>query len=295
MELQIQNERYGFHRDASRHPGLRNGFMRLAKQTFGIDFRPWYEQGFWDDHFLPYVLTFEGEVVASVCVNLLPVRTESQKKLYVQLGGVMTAHDFWGRGLSRTLMQQVLDDWKAQCHVLYLYANDSVVDYYPRFGFERAPEQGYKVVAKGVPQEMQRLDPLNDKDQWKMRHCFQQGNPYAAFQVDTYNLLMFYTLQWYRNDVYYLPEQDTLIVAKERDGHWTCCDIFGNSTLSLSELLGCLRPNQEVQVDLGFTPSNRRDVIEYVLQEDDTTLFVHKDLENPFQQNKMRMPLLSRA
>lgn len=295
MELQIQNERYHFHRDVGKHPVLRNGFMCLAKQTFGIDFRPWYEQGFWDDHFLPYVLTFEGEVVASVCVNLLPVRTESQKKLYVQLGGVMTAHDFWGRGLSRTLMQQVLDDWKSQCDVLYLYANDSVIDYYPRFGFERNQEMGFQLNAKGNALEMQRLDPFHDKDQWQMRQCFLQGNSYASFQVDTFNLLMFYTLLLYKNDVYYLPELNTLLIAKEREHHWTCYDIFGNSTLPLSELLGCLRPNQELEVDLGFTPMHKQGVIEYPLQEEDTTLFVHKDLENPFQQTKMRMPLLSRA
>lgn len=52
----------------------------------------------------------------------------------------MTDPDYRGRGLSCWLIDRVLEDFEQQVDFVFLYANDSVLDFYPKFGFKRAPE-----------------------------------------------------------------------------------------------------------------------------------------------------------
>lgn len=52
----------------------------------------------------------------------------------------MTDPDYRGRGLSRWLIDRVLEDFEQQVDFIFLYANDSVLDFYPKLGFKRAPE-----------------------------------------------------------------------------------------------------------------------------------------------------------
>ena len=43
---------------------LRQSFNRLAGVVFGLDFEPWYQNGFWGDAYDPYSLVVEGQVVS---------------------------------------------------------------------------------------------------------------------------------------------------------------------------------------------------------------------------------------
>jgi len=45
-----------------------------------------------------------------------------------------------------------------------------------------------------------------------------------------------------------------VIVAKKSEGKLACYDVFGKTTVDLSEILGTLVPDERCQVVLGFTP-----------------------------------------
>lgn len=52
----------------------------------------------------------------------------------------MTDPDFRNQGLNRLIMEQVLKDWEDKIFLIYLYANPSVLEFYPKFGFVKANE-----------------------------------------------------------------------------------------------------------------------------------------------------------
>jgi GNAT superfamily N-acetyltransferase len=294
MSIVLQGEIYEFSKEVRITPSLREGFIQLALETFGINFRSWYENGYWGDAFAPYVLTFQGKVVASVCVNLLFERS-SNKKLFVQLGGVITAKEHRGRGLSRWLLQTILEEWRNKANGIYLFANDSVLDFYPKFGFEKYLEYEFSMLVCGRAYNMRKLNPLSEEDIKLLKHCYALGNPYAAFQVDYFNLIMFYALNSYKDCIYYLPEQQTVIMAKREGDTWLCSEILGNSKLPLTQLIGCLSPGNPFKVRLGFQPQLGLDYLVQPLHEEDTTFFVLQGKEPPFTQGQGRMPELSRA
>jgi GNAT superfamily N-acetyltransferase len=59
-----------------------------------------------------------------------------EKKRYIQLGTVMTHPDYQGQGLSRVLLKKAIADYRDKCDLIFSFANNSVLNFYPKFGFD---------------------------------------------------------------------------------------------------------------------------------------------------------------
>jgi len=138
MQFKTNDTMYAFSNDVCNDTKKRNSFIKLAKSVFGLDFEPWYNSGYWTTDYIPHVLLDGEVVVANVSVNIINILHDGQEKRYVQLGTIMTAPEYRNCGLSRWLMEKIIDEWQDKCDCMYLYANDSVIDFYPKFGFEKA-------------------------------------------------------------------------------------------------------------------------------------------------------------
>ncbi|MBO5624000.1 MAG: GNAT family N-acetyltransferase, partial [Butyrivibrio sp.] len=119
---------------------LRASFNRLAEKTFGLNFENWYRNGFWKDNYIPYSVVIDGEVVSNVSVNACNMNYKGKLVKLIQLGTIMTDDDHRGNGYARVLMEEVLKDYDGKVDGIYLFANDSVLEFYPKFGFREAKE-----------------------------------------------------------------------------------------------------------------------------------------------------------
>lgn len=273
---------------------LRNGFFGLARSIFGLDFEKWYQAGDWTDRYLPYAAVVDGTVAANVSANIIDTSFRGEKRRYIQIGTVMTAPDYRGRGLSRMLLEELLSDWKDRCDSVYLYANDSVLDFYPKFGFRPAEE--YQHTLPLIPQEGDfiRLDMDRADSRALLLRCYQEGNPFSELpMLDNAGLLMFYCSGPLRDSVWYSPKHDTVCIAEFSGGILECFDLFGRPGGDLPAVLSELAQNPVRQARLGFTPKFPCPCQK--LSEEDTTLFVLEGKENLFRDNRLRMPALSRA
>lgn len=70
----------------------------------------------------------------------------------------MTDKEYRGMGLSRWLIEKTLEDWKDKCDAVYLFANDSVLNFYPKFGIEKALEYQYKKKVNKKCEIVKKLD-----------------------------------------------------------------------------------------------------------------------------------------
>ena len=113
---------------------LRSSFNSLAERTFGLSFEGWYKNGFWNEKYIPYSVLYDGNIIANVSVNIINCTVKGNKRRYIQLGTVMTDERFRKQGLSRVLMEKILEEY-SECDGIFLYANDEVLDFYPKFGF----------------------------------------------------------------------------------------------------------------------------------------------------------------
>ncbi|MBQ7838966.1 MAG: GNAT family N-acetyltransferase [Lachnospiraceae bacterium] len=121
---------------------LRDSFNALAGETFGLNFEDWYQNGYWKDNYIPYSVLRDGEVVANVSVNPMEFIFDGKKINVIQLGTVMTKGTYRKQGLSRRLMEEITKDY-ADVDGIFLFANDGVLEFYPKFGFAASEETQY--------------------------------------------------------------------------------------------------------------------------------------------------------
>ena len=295
-EVEILGRRYDYCRVVKDNKHLRTSFDALAKKTFGLSFEQWYKNGWWREKYIPHSLVHNGEVVANVSANIIDTLHNGSKKRFIQLGTVMTDKKYRSQGLSRFLMNAVVAEWDKKCDGIYLYANDSVLGFYPRFGFRVSYEHRYSVAVAGNGSTPVKLNMDNKDDVALLLKKYQSGNPYSRLQtVGCEGLLMFYCSQFMKNDVYYIRELDTAVIAEYDGDSVTICDIFGDSGKALIEIIPTLAGLGTKRAVLGFTPLDASGFECSVIEKADTTFFVHNSSRSIFNDEKTMFPLLSHA
>lgn len=275
---------------------LRESFMELAVRTFHLDFHGWYQAGFWGDKYIPYAFIEDGTVIANASVNLIDTIWQGAPKRYIQIGTVMTDPAYRNRGLARQIIQRILQNWEPCCDGIYLYANDSVLDFYPQFGFQKALEYQASAPLAPASSSIRRLDLSRPADLALLRRRYELSNPFSALpMVDNWGLLMFYCGSFLKDCVYELPEHNVLLVTEFEGNTMFCHDIYGKTNLNLLDVLNAAAGPNIHQAVLGFTPKNPSGFVSSPVQEEDTTFFVLGGKENLSLQNQLMFPTLSHA
>lgn len=278
----------------------RASYDQLARKTFGLSFELWYQNGYWTDANCPYTLFDGAKAVANVSVNRMKLEKEGNLYSCVQLGTVMTEEGYRNQGLIRHLMETVLEEVEASCDMVFLFANDTVLDFYPRFGFQRTgqyqyfwkPERGGQ--AAGKMDGRRKLDMENKEDVQLLRNYYEKKNPFSAFQVtDNFGLLMFYCGSVMKDCVWYLEKADAVIIAEEEDGSLLCHEIYCSPDRNLTRLLAELSGEHTREVALGFTPKETEGFEVRRVDNDDDALFVWSQREDLFRDGKYLFPTLS--
>ena len=295
MQVLIRGHSYRFSGDVLPQSKTRKSYFKLAQKVFGLNFDTWYQSGHWDDKFIPYVL-YDGDMAVSsiaVCVN--DITGENETKRYVQLSTVMTLPRYRNKGLNRWLMEHVLQEWDEKCDAIYLLANDSVVDFYPKFRFEKFTEYDFTMPIANAKGEYRKLNINNPDDFNLIKRHYELSNPFSRLNVQNFGFFMFHCLYSHAKHIYYIEQYDAVIIAEHNENKIICYEILAPSHAQLSDLLGVLaKKNTEVAV-LGFTPKTTENCLVAKSQEKDTHLFVLAGKENVFKGNEIMFPLLSRA
>ena len=116
---------------------------KLASATFGIALSEWNESGLLGSNYIPYSFIADGKIAANVSANIFTCEISGQTYQVVQLGTVMTDPAYRKLGLAGKLMRHVLSVYEKECLFIFLFANSSVLEFYPRFGFSRASQRKY--------------------------------------------------------------------------------------------------------------------------------------------------------
>ena len=281
---------YHFCSNIKENDTLRRSFNELTAKIFGFDFTDWYDAGQWREEYKPHCLLDGDRVIANVSVNFMLFELDGVQKNYIQIGTVMTDPEYRGKGLSRMLMEKVLSTY--QPDGFYLFANDSVLDFYPKFGFTPIMEYRCRRDCKvAVPYEMQKLDPNDPQIPAMIEQSFENPDETTSFRMNgNLSLYQFWLADGYHEMLYFLPETDSLIVA-ECDGKTLMLhQVFGKKAVDPDRLAAAFGAKELI---LGFTPldASGYECLQY--QEEGTTLFILGDDLNCITERKLIFPTLT--
>lgn len=276
---------------------LRHSFNELAKKTFSIDFEDWYQNGYWTARYNPYSIVIDGEVVANVSVNTTDFEANGEKKKYIQLGTVMTEEKYRNHGLIREIMQEIEKDYADKVDGMYLFANNEVLSFYPKFGFESAKQYEYfKVLdsAKNTKMLFEKI-PMPDKKAWDMLQAkIKTSFPQSSFEMlDNSQLNMFYVTKYMQENVYYSEQLNTYVIAEVDDGTLVIYMVISDKEQDVNRIAQGFG-NDIKQVILGFTPRTPEGFMIREMNQDDSVLYVKGKLK-VVGNLKLMFPLLAHA
>lgn len=280
------------------HEQLRKSFNGLTGKVFGFSLEDWYQNGFWTGRYIPYSLVDNDRIVANVSVNMMDYLVFSEKKRYIQVGTVMTDEDYRGQGLNRQLLEIILEEWEDHCDLFYLYANDSVVDYYPKFGFRKAQEYVYsRPFTKDGHKDVPLPKKLSMDDAEDREFLFDSISATMVLSkvamVDNPYLAILHCMASQRENIHYFEKQGVIAIASHEGNTLVLHDVYCSSVFVLEEILEALATEQTRRVRLGFVP---RELSQWEMQErieEDSTFYVREG-KGSFPEGIM-FPVMSHA
>ncbi len=275
---------------------LRHSCNELAKKTFGLNFEDWYQNGYWGDNYIPYSIVLGDRVVANVSVNITNIVWNKSIKHFIQLGTVMTDEAYRNQGLIRRIIAEIDKDYGQKADGMYLFANDRVLDFYPKFGFEKAVEYQYSKEVDITADKSIRQLPMNDKVSWdKFVETINNSMSYGCFQMTgNSDLIMFYITKFMQECVYYIEELKTHVIAEVEEGELLIHNVFSEQEVNLDDVISAFGRDVK-RVVLGFVPENKSEYTVSLVQESDTTLFFKGIDIGEFEGEKLMFPTLSHA
>ena len=274
----------------------RKGFDDLLHKTFKLSFEEWYQNGEWGDWNQPYTL-YDGEkAVANITVNHMKALYQGKVRDYIQLGGVATDPEYRGQGLSRFIMEEVQKDWKDRCDAMFLFANKTVTEFYPKFGFVEEQQYQYRWKCEDIlnTSNVRKLDLSNTEDREILKRCYQKRNPFSEIQfIDNYSLLQFYCYYGMNENMYYMEDDDALVIAEYEENQMLCYDVFYYGSKGLLQIMREFSGNDVKEVVFLFTPEDKLSLHKQKFIDIDTHLFVLQDKENIFTNQALYIPDIS--
>ena len=294
--VQIEGKKYLYKSKYRDDDSLRKSFNRLANNIFDIDFERWYQEGYWGDGYIPYSLIDNNEIISNVSVSIMEFNFKGKKKLYIQIGTVMTDSRYRNNGLGRYLMGRVIDEWKDRCDLIYLFANDSAIKFYPKFNFVKTYEYEHSRSCLNISNksDVRTIDMKCKSDKELFNRIIENTKIFSKFAVlNNKNLIMFYCNSFMKDNIYYIKDYDAIVIAEMSKEIIYILEVFGTKEIDLESIVNKIVTKSTKKVVLGFTPLNTILYDEKMLKEDDTTLFIMKGKENPLELYNMMFPVLS--
>lgn len=281
------------HADAHWH----EAFIRYVPEVFPrVNFRRWYELGGWDERYRAFAIANDGAIVANASLQQMRIVLDGRELTGWQLGAVGVLPEWRGQGLQRRIMPRLLEAAAAE-DIVFLFANEDVLDFYPRFGFRRVIESvfgaGYTVAPSAT--RLRRLSLDRADDRMLLARLAAQSRPVTdLFGARDYGgVLLWYWANFYQDCVHYCAEDDAIVIA-EQEGDMLCvCDILTRGPIDLPSYLPRIATSPARRVEFGFTPGQWWPDAKPLAEYTESPLFVRGALGLP--NTPFKFPMLAQT
>ena len=275
---------------------LRQSFNQLAEDTFEINFIEWYESGYWGENYIPYSLVDGKKVIANASVTKSKMIINNQSYETIQIGTVMIAENYRSKGLSKELMTKIINDYKKRVDFIYLFANETVLDFYPKFGFKRVDELSVELNIEQIEKKegLELVDFNAHQEKIEKLANNRSNNHLKSYLEGGYNLTMFYYRSVFKDGISYIKELDTYLCYEIEDEECHLFDILSDKEISMREILNYLPLEKDSRVYCHFDVQEESMIkTKKRVPVDDDALFVLGVEEDTFKEFKL--PLFNHA
>lgn len=248
--------------------------------TFKTDAETWYKKNLYYNRCTFYSCLFEDEVVAAISVNKMDLIIEGQKKTALQLAGIMTHPDHRNKGLSASLINHILEKFENEYDIIYLFANDSVLSFYSKFGFKQIIEGAYELDINQINRKetmIKKLKTDDENDCNTILRIINNRQPVSR-KMGVFNDLWplhLFCMYVHNEDMYYLEDEDTIVIATREDGCVHIYDVLSLTPINLDSIIEKIVTPEDKKIEFHFIPeSNKYNIVKVSKEREDDWLFV---------------------
>lgn len=232
-------------------------FAHVAEVFPGIDFRRWGALGGWDAGYDVLALAADDRVIASIGRTRMTLVIDGAETSGYQLGAVATRAGQRGQGLARRLMDEVLADADREARPVFLFANPSVLDFYPRFGFRRVAQSRFGADAAIVPNpgDARAFDPNDAGERRRLAEICTRAVPTGRrFGTRSYYSILLWHLCNHPLAAHWLAAEEALLVTESDADRLILHDVVASRRFDLAASLPALATGTVGSVEFGFEP-----------------------------------------
>ncbi len=286
-------ERFKLISDYRNNEEYRTSFCKLVGEIFGlVDFEEWFNKEYCNKNYIFYSYIHKDKVIANVSVNKFNIIIDGKLTNAIQLGTVMTHKDYRNKGLIRDLMNKIFNDYEDKCDFIYLFANNSVLDFYPKFGFKKVYENSYEMDTKQVYEnnhnmeykeacinqcKLRKLNVNSNEDKTIIDRLCKVRKPISsAFGVvnDEWPIKT-YCNYMYKDNLYYIEDEDIIVILDRNNHVVDLYDILSQNEIDIDSIIEKVILKDDKKINFNFVPdSNKYSVRKGIKIDEDDTLFV---------------------
>jgi len=274
-------EKYELVSDYRNNESLKESFNALVMKTFKLDFRAWYNKGYWNDTYIPYSFVEEGKIISNASINKMSIIINGKVYKGIQIGTVMTDENYRNQGLAKQLMQHIMKEHENTCDFMYLFANDTVLDFYPKFGFTRLNESEFSLNLAESSIRMKtdaKVKQLSSENDLALLEKFAKNRHVNSMILDVErneSLLMFYFTVVFHEAIFYVEDLETIVLVEEEEDTLHIFDIISFNAQNVEAVLASIVKKTTKKVVFYFTPDfTIKGMTATIMPNDDDALFV---------------------
>jgi GNAT superfamily N-acetyltransferase len=281
-------------------PAGRAALNRLVLEVFGLDFNPWNDLGVDFEEYTPFAFFEGGRAVANVSASPMALTLDGQEATAVQIGTVCTLPELRRRGLVRELIDHAHRYWQDRSAFQYLFANQTVLDFYQQFGYRPVVQHRFYCRApafSGRRLPSRRLSLADSTDLAFLRRLADERAPVSlrCGVRRQAGLWLFHAAVAYPDQLLLIEELEVVVICQAKGACLHLIDVMGRDQPALADLYPYIgRPGIE-RVELHFTPDRMAIPDESLIAEPDpdSHLFIRGEVSLPSE--PFRFPATSEA
>ncbi|MBP2652270.1 MAG: acetyltransferase, family [Firmicutes bacterium] len=252
---------------------LMKSYYNFTQNVFDFDLIDWKNAGHWNDKYILHSLVYNDHIIANISACIMQLQILGNQVSAIQLGSVGVLPEYRARGLSRILMEKVLQEYN-QIPLIFLFANHNVLDFYPKFDFRRIIESVSQIDVSDCCAKRRKPTKINIGSACLKRLLNQKLQRSSILDArGNLSTYWFHLLYNYSENIYYIEDNDIVFIVKYQGECAIIIDVLSTYSINIDEIIGYLLLNDTKKVYFHFTPDwllNEYDVI----SDDDDIMYV---------------------
>ena len=276
-------ENYQIHENYRDDEILRNSFFDFTETVFpGIGFKHWYLKGFWYNNYISFSIVKENKIVSNVSISKMKIWLNNKLVNGIQFATVGTLQEYRKQGLSKYLMEYVLNKYKDEAEIFFLFANETVLDFYPKFGFNLYKEAVFEAKVNNYQSNFSaRQLSINDEQDFAVikKLLKERMDITKIFGASKYDFITsWHILNIFPQNLFYLEEEGIILIVTQDKDKLHLWDVICREPFDISSAILKVVPDNTIKSVLYyFSPDIFNFKYDNIILYNDSPLFILGD------------------